>query len=143
MVNDVDLLHLYDISYRFESLTKIAFVERYASKYFVFDDDTQSQRETYEVLFDRFGCYADVNAIEARGMRIIDENHWLPQLLRQYTNQLQKLSYYDCWFEEIEDFLSQHMNVEHLTIESVGSYRQRYYATKLSQFEEIKIEKLW
>lgn len=118
-VDDGDLLHLSDCSHRFEDIAKLAFKIKYANKYFVFEGDSKSKRKMYLELFSRFGRYAEIKAIEVQRFKNIDENHWLPQMLRQHTNQLTKLSFYGCSFERINRILAHHINISHLIIRSV------------------------
>lgn len=84
-VDDMGLLHLSDCSYRFEVIAKIAFKKRYATQYFVFDSDTKTERKMYCDLFERFGRYANMKAVEVKSIQNFDENHWITKFLIQYT----------------------------------------------------------
>lgn len=106
-VDDVGLLNLFNISYRFEGIAKMAFKQKYANKYFVIDSELDSQREFYMELFSRFG--GGIKAIEASGIQKINKSHWMTQMLHQYTSQIEKFSFERCTFEQLNDILSQHI----------------------------------
>lgn len=102
--DDIGLLNLANSSYRFKCIMETAFKEIYANKYFVIDGDTESKRELYLELFSRYG--SGIKAIKASGIRNIDKDHWLTQMLHKHTNQIEKLTFDDCEFEDIHDILS-------------------------------------
>lgn len=113
-INDIGLLNLGNGSYRFKDIAEMAFHEKYANKYFVIDGETKSQRELYLELFRRFGD--GIKAIEANGIRKINKNHWMTQMLHQYTNQIEKITFDHCSFGEIDAILSQYMDITDLTL---------------------------
>lgn len=115
-VDDQDLLHLSDCSHRFAGIAKIVFKMRYARKYFVFDGDTKTARKMYGDLFERFGRHANIKAVKIKSIRNMDANHWIAKLLIEYTEPLEKLAFVRCWFKGINEILSQHINITHLTI---------------------------
>lgn len=116
-VNDADLLKLSDCSYRFGCIAKVAFKRRYANKYFVFDSEKKSKRKMYWELFERFGHYAEIRAVEVNYIENMDDlDHWLPQLLHQYVTHLEKLTLHKCWCKGINEILSHHTHITHLTV---------------------------
>lgn len=115
MVDDFDLLNLSETSCRFERIAKTVFKKSYTNKYFVFHGDTKDRKEMYEGLFDRFGRYADIKAVAIVSIQNVDRNHWLSELLRQYTNQLQKLKLENCSIRN-NGVLFQHISITHLFI---------------------------
>lgn len=59
-----------------------------------------------------------VMSLQLNCVNEIDKNHWLPQLLQEYVNGIEKLQFNSCSFRS-NDFLSQPMNnVTHLTFRS-------------------------
>lgn len=117
-VDDKALLNLSEESHRFEGIAKTVFKKRYTHAYFVIDDESESKQEMYWSLFSRFGEYADIKAIEATGIRDIENNHWLPQLLQSHTKHLEKLTFDTCTFKNVNGILSQHLNLTHLVFKN-------------------------
>lgn len=115
-VDDIARLNLAETSCRFEAIIKTVFKDKYTKgDYFVIDDESKRQRELYLAIFDRFAGYANVKAIAAQHIQNIDGNHWMARFL-QNINHLEKLSFDECFFRNSYEFLSQHMNITHLTI---------------------------
>lgn len=106
-VDDIGILNLFNISYRFEDIAKMAFKQKYANKYFVVDSEANSQRELYMELFSRFGD--GIKAIEVNGILEINKSHWLAQMMHRCTSQIQKFAFEECTFEQLNDILSQHI----------------------------------
>lgn len=117
-VDDVGLMNLAETSYRFEGLAKAVFKERYAQTYFVIDGETEEEQESYWSLFNYFGDAADIRAIKATGIQNIDSNHWMAQMLRKHTKQLGKLTLDACTFSAAVAFLSEHMDITHLSLQN-------------------------
>lgn len=53
-------------------------------------------------------------------MHRIDENLWFANILRRYIKNLAKLSFYQCSFKRINDILSEHINIIHLSLDLVA-----------------------
>lgn len=117
-VDNMALLNLADCSYRFECMAKIVFIDKNADEYFVFNEKTEKQHQKYVEFFDRIGCPAGINGIEAKGIKICSRSHWLPQLIQRHSNKIEKLTLATC---EGEQHILQHQShFTHLTIRNNG-----------------------
>lgn len=114
-VDDIGLLNLANISYRFDGFAQIVFKKRYATKYFIIDNESEQQQEIYREQFSRFG--QSIKAIEVNNIRDIDGNHWMAQMLTEYTNGLEKLAFNGCTFKNATEMFAQHLNLTHLTLQ--------------------------
>lgn len=135
-VDDTSLCHLADISYRFKDLVKMGFREKYANSYFVFD--AESKREMYVDVLNHFGSDLDIAAVAVavQGIRDIDGNHWITQLLRQYMAHPKKLRFENCSFKNAYDYLSPYIDITHLSLRyTAGS---QYGEICLPKFRNLK-----
>lgn len=115
VIDDIGLLNLSIISYRFKSIAALLFGERYADRYFIIDSETELQRKIYAQQFDYFGC--SIHAIKAIDINGIDNMHWMASLIKNYlTNHLARLYFCNCTFKNGCIMLTNHMNITHLTI---------------------------
>ncbi|XP_055325875.1 uncharacterized protein LOC129579733 [Sitodiplosis mosellana] len=95
-------------------MVREVFAKRYADQYFLIEGESERHRNIYFELFNLFGD--SIRAIEANGFQNIDDNHWLIQLLDKHTPNLEKLCFKKCYFKNVDDFLSRHTNITHLTL---------------------------
>lgn len=114
-VDDIGLLNLASISYRFDGFAQIVFKKRYATMYFVIDNESEHQQEIYREQFSRFG--RSIKAVEANNIRDIDGNHWMAKMLAEHTNSLEKLAFNGCTFKNAGEMFAQHLNLTHLTLQ--------------------------
>lgn len=144
-LNDIGLLNVAITSVRFHRIAKIVFKEKYTNEYFLFNGEREKQREIYKELFSYFGRYADLKAIEVKRMRSVNEKHWTIQLLHQYTNQLEKLSFEDCSFTQLNEILSRNVNVEHLALRSVEISFDRGWISlpNYRNLKKLELSDLW
>lgn len=110
--DDVSLLNLALVSARFDPLVREIFAERYTNKYFLINGESERYRCMYTAQFELFGD--SIRAIQANGIRHIGDDHWLFQLINKHTPNLEKLCFKKCLFKNIDNFLSQHINIKHL-----------------------------
>lgn len=117
-VDDVALLNLAEVSYRFEGIAKTVFRRRYSKAYFVVDGESDSEQQMYWSLFNCFGDYADIKAIKANGIQDIGGTHWLSHMLKKYAKHLQRLTFDGCTFKNVYEILIQHLGITHLVLEN-------------------------
>lgn len=135
-VNDIGLMNLSETSYRFADIAKRCFKERYANAFFVIDGESEEEQESYGALFDYFGSHADIRAIKVIGIQNIDgENHWMAQMLKKHSINLEKLTMDACTFNNVScgEFLSDHMNITHLSLLNISQS-----PISLPKFEHLK-----
>lgn len=137
-IDDNGLLNLAVNSYRFDGITKTIFEQRYASKYFVIDGESEEEQESYLALFSRFGSY--IKAIKAIRIQNIDANHWMAQMLQKHTKQLEKLTMDACTFNNACEFLSEHMNITHLSL--CHNNKSEIILPKYQNLKKLKMNKL-
>lgn len=133
---------------RYEPIAKEVFQKRFEKEYFVIDGETERHRNEYSAQLTKFGD--SVRAIEARYIRHIDENHWMAQLVHRYTPNLERFYIHKCSFRNSAEFLSNHLNLSHLTIRG-GSVENIIHlpeykhlkATEISDFCDVHDGSLW
>lgn len=108
--------------------------KRYSNEYFVIEGESERQQEEYSTQFRQFG--GSIIAIEVRGVRNINNVHWIIQLVHNHTPNLKMLRFYKCSFVNIDDFLSQHKRLTHLAFRS-GSCKQGY-KIRLPEYRNLK-----
>ncbi|XP_055313379.1 uncharacterized protein LOC129574869 [Sitodiplosis mosellana] len=133
-INDNDLLNLGSISARFEPMVREVFAERYADQYFQIEAETERHRNLYSELFNLFGN--SMRAIQAIGIRNIDDNHWLVQILDKHTPNLEKLYFKKCSFKNVDHFLSRHIKITHLAF--CGGSCEKEYHIQLPEYRNLK-----
>lgn len=139
-VDDFGLQSLAEISYRFDGIAKTVFKERYASKYFVIDGESEQEQESYCGLFSYFGGHANITSIEAIGIHNIDANHWMAQMLQKHTKQLDKLTMDGCTFSNAIEFLSDHMDISHLSLRN--NNKSEICLPKYQNLKKLELNKL-
>lgn len=113
-VDDIKLLHLSATSHRFEAIAQMVLKRRYADEYFLIDGE--SEHFIPELYWTQFKCFGNViKAIELKNVNDVDGNHWLPQILRRHTQNIERIHINSCHFKDSTEFLSQHLNINHLT----------------------------
>lgn len=133
-INDIGLLYLASSSHRFEVLARAVFSKRYTDKYFVVEGESKRDQEIYWGQFKYFGSY--IKAVKANNIRNIDKNHWMTKMLCKHSTNLEKLSFYKCFFKNGLDLLQQHMAITHLTIHGFNYDDSEY--VRLPKYRNLK-----
>lgn len=132
--NDIDLANLGTISARFEPMVRELFVERYIGKYFLIEGEMKRHQEAYSKMLNIFG--SSIRTIEAKGIRHIDDDHWLVKLLNEKTPNLEKLCFSECSFRNADNFLLKHIKITHLTFR--GGFAENDYCIQLPEYRYLK-----
>lgn len=139
-VDDIGLMNLAETSYRFADIAKTVFKDRYTDNYFIIDDESEQMQEVYWALFDYFGHHANVQAIKAIGIQNIDGTHWMAQMLQKHTKHLDKLTMDACTFNNASEFLSDHMNITHLSLRN--NNKSQIGLPKYQNLKKLELNKL-
>lgn len=118
-----ELLHLASTEHRFKIIANEVFRNFYASEYVVIEG-TDRERAKYTAQLNIFG--ESITAIEIRNIDHIDNHNWLIQLINAHTKRLRKLCFVKCSFTNVDDLLSKHQTLTHLTLrkcECEGDYK--------------------
>ncbi|XP_031627741.1 uncharacterized protein LOC116343676 [Contarinia nasturtii] len=129
-VNDIDLMRLAHISYRFDSITKSVFKQRYTKNYFLVDGETLYE-EQVRSLFKHFENV--ITSISARMINNIHDNHWIMQ-----PKRVKKFKFRDCSFTDSPYTFSQHSNITHLTLRKCDI--DNLSLSQLRNLQKLKID---
>lgn len=137
-VDDIGLVHLANISCRFDGFAKIVFRKRYAHKYFVIDTEFPEQQEAYREQFRRFGrC---IKAIEVNNIHDLDGTHWMIEMWADHTADLEKLAFNGCTFRNATELFARHLNLTHLTLQqNVDGTDDNFIFPNYRKLRELKL----
>ncbi|XP_055313381.1 uncharacterized protein LOC129574870 [Sitodiplosis mosellana] len=132
--DDIDLASLGLISARFEPMVREVLTERYPDRFFLIKGESERQQNMYSKLLNLFGN--SIRAIEVNGIRHIDDDHWLVQLLNKQTSNVEKLCFTECSFQNVDLFLTQHIKITHLAFR--GGSCEGEYRIQLPKYRNLK-----
>lgn len=137
-INDIGLLHLASTSHRFEAIAQVVFKERYATRYFMIDGESKRDQDLYSAQFRYFG--GSIKAINVKFIQDIDKNHWMAQILRNHTKNLEKLSFRECLFKNAFEFLLQHREITHLTFHFARNHlTEKFLLPKYRNLKKLEL----
>lgn len=139
-IDDIGLMNLSETSYRFAGIAKAVFEERYSNAYYVIDDESEQKQVSYWAIFGYFGSHSNIRAIEAIGIQNIDGAHWMAQMLQKHTKHLEKLTMDGCTFNNAFEFLSDHMNITHLSLRN--NNESQISLPKYQNLKKLELNKL-
>lgn len=134
-VDDNGLLSISSVNDRFKAIAQTVFKKRYANKYFTIE--CGKHEEQYVELFKVFGD--GIKAIDVINIENIGRNHWLTEMLKANSCDLDKISLNNCYFNNAFDFLSHYLQLTELIIRS-SSDNDLIHLPKYQHLKKLEID---
>lgn len=135
-INNIDLLNLSRASNRFEDVARVLFEK---NKCFMINNAFENKK-LYLEMFERFNI--QIEEMVLKNCRDINKNHWVSKIMNQYSNQIQKLRFDTCFFDEINVTLRDHKNITELSVKNCHHSFKNIFDYPTIGIRPLKLKKL-